>query len=64
MGWFLLIMIILFGFILSFGSGKAQANFSGEHLCVFCHKRLKWAGNRHYATVCPRCGRSQPRESA
>jgi predicted amidophosphoribosyltransferase len=37
------------------------ANFNGERLCVHCKKRLKFDGpNGHYASTCPRCGKSQP----
>lgn len=64
MGWFYLIVIVVMGVVMSVGSGKFSANLHGERVCAFCKKRLKFAGGTgHYATVCPRCGRSQPRES-
>jgi len=59
MGWFYFIIIVVIA--ATVGSGKAKANFAGERLCTSCHKRLKYAGAGHYATVCPRCGRTQPR---
>jgi len=59
MGYFLLFLMVVFGVVLSVGSGKFSANLHGERLCVFCHKRLKFTGSGHYATVCPRCGRDQ-----
>ena len=44
------------------GWGKISANFNGERLCAFCNKRMKYVpGTSHYAPVCPRCGRTQPR---
>ena len=62
MGYFELIIILVIAVVV--GGGKISASANGERVCAFCRKRLKYAGAGHYAEVCPRCGRSQPRAAA
>ncbi len=43
-------------------SGKIYGSATGQRVCVYCRKRLKYnMGASSYASVCPRCGRDQPR---
>lgn len=59
--WYLFIFgAIGIGAWMSVSSGKAGGNLRGENVCEFCRKRVKFDyGNGAYATVCPRCGRTQ-----
>lgn len=58
---YVVIFIVVFGVIAIVKWPKVTANFNGERLCVHCKKRLRFDGpNGHYASTCPRCGKSQP----
>ena len=42
-------------------SGKVYGSWSGQRVCIFCGKRLKYnMAIQSYSPVCPRCGRTQP----
>jgi predicted amidophosphoribosyltransferase len=71
MGWFIFIFILVWlvvMIILQFKtkSGKIYGSWSGQRICAFCNKRLKFAGGvaGSYASVCARCGREQPRSDS
>jgi predicted RNA-binding Zn-ribbon protein involved in translation (DUF1610 family) len=40
--------------------GKYREMAKGHDHCVSCRAGLKWSGGQ-YATVCPKCGKSQDR---
>jgi hypothetical protein len=40
--------------------GKYREIAKGHDHCAFCRASLKWSGGK-YATVCPKCGKTQDR---
>jgi hypothetical protein len=59
MGWAILFFIIV-GVGIWSRSGTITGTAAGQNVCMFCRKRLKFSAHTdHYATVCPRCGRTQ-----
>ena len=60
MGLVLAIPIVLILFLLAIGSmGRSFQRGMGRARCTHCDAKLKRQG-RGYATVCAKCGRSQP----
>jgi hypothetical protein len=66
MGWVIFILFwIVIVTVLQFKNktGKIYGSATGQRICVYCHKKMKYSGVLgvgSYGSVCPRCGRTQP----
>lgn len=59
MGYTILVFVIV-GAVLLSRVGKITGSAKGQRVCMFCGKRLKYLPTTGaYATVCPRCGKTQ-----